>query len=226
MSACLTYLGHCAFALESEQGRKVVVDPFQNPSEGYYWFLKAFPDTPVDVVAVTHDHFDHNNANALSGNPTILKGPGEFALDDIKITGARDLHAGNSGRRGMVNTIFVIETNDVRVCHIGDNRHNMPEEVRAQVGDVDILVVTVDDSSHLLSFEEADELVASLSPSVVIPMHYYSPKLTTMESSLGGPNGWLETQKTVKSLNTSEFRLERATLPNTREVWVFDAKLA
>ena len=126
----------------------------------------------------------------------------------------------------MVNTIFVIETNDVRVCHIGDNRHNMPEEVRAQVGDVDILVVTVDDSSHLLSFEEADELVASLSPSVVIPMHYYSPKLTTMESSLGGPNGWLETQKTVKSLNTSEFRLERATLPNTREVWVFDAKLA
>ncbi|MDP6453449.1 MAG: MBL fold metallo-hydrolase [SAR202 cluster bacterium] len=226
MSASLTYLGHCAFLLQTEQGRRVVTDPFQNPSDGYYWFLRAFPDTPVDVVAVTHDHFDHNNADALSGNPTILKGPGHFTLDDLKITGALDLHSGNSGRRGMVNTVFVLEINGIRVCHIGDNRHDMPESVREQIGEVDILMVTVDDSSHLLSFEQADQLVAHLSPSVVVPMHYYLPKLTTVESSLGGPDGWLATQDVVKPLNASEIPLNKAMLPNTREVWVFNALLA
>jgi L-ascorbate metabolism protein UlaG (beta-lactamase superfamily) len=126
----------------------------------------------------------------------------------------------------MVNTVFVIEINGVRVCHIGDNRHDMPESVREQIGNVDILMVTVDDSSHLLSFEQADQLVARLSPSVVIPMHYYLPKLTTIESSLGGPDGWLATQDVVKPLNASEIPLNKATLPNTRQVWVFDALLA
>ena len=225
MSASLTYLGHCAFLWQSEQGRRIVIDPFQNPSDGYYWFLRGFPDTPVDVVAVTHDHFDHNNANALSGNPTILRGPGEFTLDDFKITGALDLHSGNSGRRGMVNTIFVIETNGVRVSHIGDNRHDMPESVREQIGDIDILMVTVDDSSHLLTSEEADQLIDRLSPSVVIPMHYYVPGLTTVESTLGGPDGWLATKKSVRSLRSSEIPIDRATLPSAREVWVLDAQL-
>lgn len=225
MSASLTYLGHCAFLWQSEQGRRVLIDPFRNPSDGYYWFLRGFPDTPVDVVAVTHDHFDHNNADALSGNPTILRGPGEFKLDDLKITGILDLHSGKSGRRGMVNTIFVVEVNRVRVCHIGDNRHDFPNDVRDQIGEVDMLMVTVDDSSHLLTSEEVDQLTARLSPSVIIPMHYYIDGLTTVKSTLGGPDGWLETQEVVRPLDTSEIRLDRTTLPNSREVWVFDAQL-
>ena len=227
MSATLTYLGHCAFLLESGQGRRAVIDPFGNPSsDGWYWFLRGFPDTPVDVVVVTHDHFDHNNADTLSGNPTILRGPGDFRLDDLRITGFLDLHSGISGRRGMLNTMFVVEINGVRVCHIGDNRHDMPELVRDQIGDVDILMVTVDDSSHLLTSQEVDQLTARLSPSVVIPMHYYIAGLTTAKSTLVGPDGWLETQEIVRPLNTSEIPLNRTTLPSAREVWVFDAQLA
>jgi L-ascorbate metabolism protein UlaG (beta-lactamase superfamily) len=211
--------------LKSGEGRGILVDPFQNPSNGYYWFLRGFPDTPVDIVAVTHDHFDHNHADAISGNPTILRGPGVFTLDDLKITGILDLHSGNSGRRGMKNTIFVIEINGVRVCHIGDNRHDMPESVREQIGDVDMLMVTVDDSSHLLTPEEADQLITRLSPPVVIPMHYYIPKITTVESGLGGVDGWLTSQKVVRQINKSDIQLDKTELPNTREVWVFDAQL-
>jgi L-ascorbate metabolism protein UlaG (beta-lactamase superfamily) len=225
VTASLTYFGHSAFVFQSEEGRKVLIDPFQNPSSGYYWFLRGFPDTPVDIVAVTHDHFDHNDADAISGNPTILRGPGVFTLDDLKITGILDLHSGNSGRRGMKNTIFVIDINGVRVCHIGDNRHDMPESVREQIVDVDMLMVTVDDSSHLLTPEEADQLITRLSPSVVIPMHYYIPKITTEESELGGVDGWLATRKIVRQLNNSEIPLGKTELPNTREVWVFDAQL-
>jgi L-ascorbate metabolism protein UlaG (beta-lactamase superfamily) len=55
--ASLTWLGHAAFRIESDRGKRVYVDPF----------LAHNPRTPesekvperVDVIAVTHGHSDH-----------------------------------------------------------------------------------------------------------------------------------------------------------------------
>jgi L-ascorbate metabolism protein UlaG (beta-lactamase superfamily) len=55
--ASLTWLGHAAFRIESDRGKRVYVDPF----------LTHNPKTPenekvperVDVIAVTHGHSDH-----------------------------------------------------------------------------------------------------------------------------------------------------------------------
>ena len=55
--ATLTWLGHAAFRLESDRGKRIYVDPF----------LTGNPKTPeaertperVDVIAITHGHGDH-----------------------------------------------------------------------------------------------------------------------------------------------------------------------
>jgi L-ascorbate metabolism protein UlaG (beta-lactamase superfamily) len=55
--AALTWLGHSAFRLESDRGKRIYVDPF----------LTGNPKTPpnerrperVDMIAVTHGHSDH-----------------------------------------------------------------------------------------------------------------------------------------------------------------------
>jgi len=55
--ATLTWLGHAAFRIESDRGKRIYVDPF----------LQGNPKTPegeksperVDVIAVTHGHSDH-----------------------------------------------------------------------------------------------------------------------------------------------------------------------
>jgi L-ascorbate metabolism protein UlaG (beta-lactamase superfamily) len=55
--ASLTWLGHAAFLIESDEGKKIYVDPFLNGN----------PQAPeehknpehVDVIAVTHGHGDH-----------------------------------------------------------------------------------------------------------------------------------------------------------------------
>jgi L-ascorbate metabolism protein UlaG (beta-lactamase superfamily) len=63
--ATLTWLGHASFLLESDEGKKVYIDPF----------LTGNPKTPenlrhpehVDVIAITHGHGDHvGDAVALS----------------------------------------------------------------------------------------------------------------------------------------------------------------
>jgi L-ascorbate metabolism protein UlaG (beta-lactamase superfamily) len=55
--ATLTWLGHAAFRIESDRGKRIYVDPF----------LQGNPKTPedekspdrVDIIAVTHGHSDH-----------------------------------------------------------------------------------------------------------------------------------------------------------------------
>ena len=121
----------------------------------------------------------------------------------------------------MENTIFVVESGGVRSCHVGDNRHDIPGHVRAQLGAVDILMVTVDDSCHLLSYDQVDSLIAEVSPRVVVPMHYYVEGLTTASSTLRTPKGWLKTQTSVRHLGANPIELTPDDLPDEREVWVF-----
>ena len=215
----ITYYGHCAFLWTSATGVRVLIDPFRNEPD-YYWFLKRFPPVEADVVLVTHDHFDHNAVDALPGHPSVLKGPGEFRLGDARVRGVRDLHSGYSGSRGMVNTIFVLELDGVRYCHIGDNRHDVPDSARIEIGHVDVLMVTVDDSCHLLSHAQVDSLVSLLEPRVVVPMHYYVQGLTTETSTLKTAEGWLGTQGNVRRLDDSQVRIGRGDLPDRQEVWV------
>ena len=197
-------------------------DPYGN-SESTRWFPQPFPELEADVVLVTHDHFDHNHFHRVPDCPTVLRGEGDFTFGDFSITGVTDLHSGRSGLLGMKNTVFTLEVGGVRYCHIGDNRHDMPDAVVEAIGDVDVLMVTVDDSCHLLSYAQVDELIDRLKPKVVFPMHYYIPGLTTEESTLKSPEGWLETQSSVEVLGVSSLTIGVGDLPQSRQVWVLNS---
>ena len=221
MSASITYYGHCAFLWQSEGGYRVLVDPFGN-SEDRLWFPEPFPELQADVVLVTHDHFDHNHFHRVPDCPTVLRGEGEFTFGEFNIKGVTDLHSGRSGLQGMKNTIFTVEVGGVRYCHIGDNRHDMPVAVARAIGEIDVLMVTVDDSCHLLSYAQVDELINRLMPGVVIPTHYYIGGLTAVESTLRSAEGWLEAQNSVRFLGVSSINLAPDDIPKARQVWVMN----
>lgn len=225
----LTYFGHCAFLWVSPSGTRVLIDPFGN-SPTSHWFHDLFPHVENDVTIVTHDHFDHNAIERVPGLPTLLRGPCEFRLNDVAIRGVLDLHSGRSGLQGLQNTMFAIEIEGVRFCHLGDNRHDFPEAAREQIGDVDVLMVTVDDSCHLLSYEQVGSLIARLEPRVVMPMHYFiegvtTDRVTTSGSPLEPPTKWLSTQGEVKHLSGKALEISRDSLPPSREVWMLKSVL-
>ena len=64
----ISWVGQSCFVLRSIGGPTVVTDP-PAPSVGY-----ALPSLTADAVTVTHNHSDHNNVAAVSGNFSLVDG--------------------------------------------------------------------------------------------------------------------------------------------------------
>ena len=216
----LTYFGHCAFRWETPGGVTVMADPYRNQA-GRYWFIRLFPDVHCDLGLISHAHFDHDAADRLPELASVLRTPGELATGDLQVRGIRDLHSGSSRLRDFPNVMFRLEVDGVSYLHIGDNRADWPPEVARAVGDVDVLLVTVDDSVHLLTYDEVDGLIDRLQPRVVIPMHYAIPGITSGECELLPPERWLERQPAVRRLDSCHAEFAQPNLPGSTEVWLF-----
>ena len=216
----LTYFGHCAFRWETPSGVTVMADPYRNQA-GRYWFSRLFPDVHCDLGLISHAHFDHDAAERLPEAASVLRMPGEFASGDLHIKGVGDFHSGPPRLSDFPNVMFRLEVDGVSFLHIGDNRVNWPPEVARAVGDVDVLMVTVDDSIHLLTYDEVDGLVRRLEPRVVIPMHYAIPGITSPECELLPPERWLDRQETVRRLDSHEAHFCADALPSDTEIWLF-----
>ena len=216
----LTYFGHCAFRWETPGGVTVMADPYRNQA-GRYWFSRLFPEVHCDLGLITHAHFDHDAADRLPEAASVLRMPVEFASGDLQVRGIGDFHSGSSRLRDFPNVMFRLEVGGVSFLHIGDNRADWPEAVARAVGEVDVLMVTVDDSIHLLTYEQVDSMVQRLEPRVVIPMHYAIPGITSAECELLPPERWLDRQPTVRRLEAHEADLSSGSLPSSTEVWLF-----
>ena len=216
----LTYFGHCAFRWETPGGVTAVADPYRNQADRY-WFTRLFPEVRCDLGLITHAHFDHDAVDRLPEAASILRMPGEFATGDLQIRGVGDFHSGAARLRHFPNVMFRLHAGGVSFLHIGDNRAEWPDDVARAVGDIDVLLVTVDDSNHLLSYEQVDSLAQRLQPRVIVPMHYAIPGLHAYQCELLPPEGWLARQRTVRRLGTDQVEFGADTLPVQTEVWMF-----
>jgi L-ascorbate metabolism protein UlaG (beta-lactamase superfamily) len=155
------------------------------------------------------------------GGATILREPCELSISDLTILGLADEHVPGHGPPHMSNVIFVVEANGLRCCHWGDNRADPPTRIIEQIGRVDILMLPIDDSCHLLQYTEIDSLVDRLSPRVVVPMHYFSPKVSDTRSPLKGIEDWLTDQSSAWQPK-GPIEMDPQGLPTRKEVWVME----
>ena len=169
----IKYLGHSSFVLRSKIA-KLVTDPF-NPEIGL-----RFPKTEANIITISHYHKDHNNASQVEGNPLVIDMPGEFEKNGFRITGFQSFHDNKKGAERGENVIYKIEVEGMSFLHCGDLGYVPEGNFIDEVGKIDVLFVPVG-GTYTIDAGEAVELVKEIEPSIVIPMHYKTPKHDTKQ---------------------------------------------
>ncbi len=168
----ITYLGHSSFAFKGAKAR-VVVDPFDTTLLGM-----PFPKTEADIVTVSHQHDDHNAISHITGNPLLLELPGEYEKNGVRVYGFETFHDKNNGEERGKNILFKFEIDGISILHCGDLGHALTNELIQEINGADILLVPVG-GVYTINADEARQVVERLEPSIVIPMHFRDPSLTT-----------------------------------------------
>jgi len=165
----VTWLGHGCFRLRG-RGAAVVTDPYP-PAIG----LKL-SRMDADVVTVSHDHDNHSYTQVVRDPTYVIRGPGEYEVAEVSVIGVPTYHDADKGARLGRNTVYLIEIDDVRVCHLGDLGHKLDDVEAEAVASPDVLLVPV--GGHMaMNGAQAAEVVRQLEPRYVVPMHYAIPGL-------------------------------------------------
>lgn len=167
----ITWYGQACFKLQS--GELVgVIDPYSRD------IGLTPPRFRSDFLLITHDHMDHNNAESIpQENLITVAGPGEYDVRGVYIRGIQTYHDAKEGKERGLNTIYVIEMEGIKICHMGDfGEPQIREETLEAIGDVDILMIPVG-GTYTIDAEEASHVISQIDPRIVIPMHYKIPGL-------------------------------------------------
>jgi L-ascorbate metabolism protein UlaG (beta-lactamase superfamily) len=164
----ISWLGHSCFQL---RGKNVtlITDPFSPQLEHSLGKINA------PIVTISHNHPGHNFTGGVDGDPRIVRGPGEYEISDVLITGVASYHDNKHGQELGRNTIYVIHMDDLIVCHLGDLGHILQEEQLEEVADADVLLIPIG-GQHTINAAQAAEVISQVEPHIVIPMHY-SPSI-------------------------------------------------
>jgi L-ascorbate metabolism protein UlaG (beta-lactamase superfamily) len=163
-------LGHASFKLKGKNA-SVVIDPYDSD----FIALKYPKHVTADLVLVTHQHKDHNNATAveaIDNKIVVFDAPGEYEVKDIEVFGIDSFHDNKNGAERGKNTIFHIHLDGINFVHLGDlGQNKLTDEQVDLLEAVDVLFIPVG-GKYTIDAVQAKEILNQLEPSIVIPMHY------------------------------------------------------
>ncbi len=212
--------GHAAFLITSDQGVKIITDPYESGAYGGQLAYGKIKDQ-ADVVTTSHDHADHNDAKSLPGSPQIVKGSGSKTVKKISFKGIATYHDPSKGAERGTNTIFTFTVDGIRVCHLGDLGHMLSEEELAEIGPVDILFIPVG-GYFTIDSKEATRVAEQIRPKVLIPMHFKTEKVGF---PIAPVEDFLKGKPNPKRPGTSEASFDKSTLPQQMEIVVLEHAL-
>ena len=217
----IQWLGHAAFLLETKDGVRIVMDPYEAGSYG--GALGYGPiDLPADIVTVSHDqHEDHNHTSAVKGDPVITKGPGFDTVKGVEIKRVHTFHDDSGGKERGENYVFCLEADGMRVCHMGDLGHVLSDDQIAEIGRPDVMLLPVG-GTFTVGPAEASRVTDQLKPRIVIPMHYKTPKCAFPIEEVAA---FLEGKSKVKKIGDSTVEIEQDSLPEPTEILVLEPAL-
>jgi L-ascorbate metabolism protein UlaG (beta-lactamase superfamily) len=180
----VSWYGQSFFTIKSGKGTIVAFDPHMIPAFGRPEGLRA------DIVCMSHLHNDHTNIFAFEnpkdpkmrllngvngvGNRTNWNNVDE-TIQDIRIRNIPTFHDDAEGMVRGKNSIFLVEIDGWKFCHLGDLGHELTEAQLKKIGEVDVLMIPVG-GVYTLNGSQAKKVVEQIKPKeYIFPMHYGLP---------------------------------------------------
>lgn len=185
----LDYLGHSGFVITNGGGKRIAIDPYSvSDNVG-----------KADIILITHGHYDHCSIKDIEkmkkegtivvvspdGQSKITKIDGvqmqiiqlgdEMTFGNVKIEAVpaynieKEFHPKREGWLG-----YLIKIENVVIYHAGDTDH-IPEMSKltghGKEGNIFIALLPVS-GEYVMDALEAAAAVATIKPTIAIPMHY------------------------------------------------------
>jgi L-ascorbate metabolism protein UlaG (beta-lactamase superfamily) len=178
----LRWFGQSAFLLEGSEHR-VLIDPFGDlGAMGRRWDYPPVADVACDLLVITHEHRDHNHAEAAAGDPFVVRSQaGTFATPVGEVVSVASEHDETAGTQRGANTLVSFELDGLRAAHLGDlgQAALRPEQIAA-LGPIDLLFVPCGGMATI-DAAGAAAAVRALSPRWAVPMHYRTPAIDFLD---------------------------------------------
>lgn len=167
----IRFVGHATFLIETPGGVRLATD--------YNDFVR--PQTLPNVITMNRAHSTHYTNNPDPRIEHVLRGwnpdgggvEHDVNIADMRIRNVSTNIRGWGGTEVGGNSIFVFEAAQLCVAHLGHLHHELTIEHLRQLGRIDIALVPVD-GSYTLSKDQMIEVIRSIQPMVVVPMHFFS----------------------------------------------------
>lgn len=208
----IKWFGHSCFIITSENGTKILTDPY-NDMLGY-----KLPEIKADIVSTSHNHSDHNNINAVNSNFVHINETGSFSEHGIEIKGVETFHDKVSGAEKGKNIIYNFEIDGINICHCGDLGHILNSDYAEEIGNVDILLIPVG-GGYTIDALDAVKVTKQLKPTIIIPMHYRTEALGEMGHLFAEVDEFVLASG-LKAKEYSELELNKETLKDNSGIAV------
>lgn len=169
----IKWFGQSAFALE-DSDRRVVVDPFfTGEAIPMRFAYPAIVGESADLLLITHEHPDHNNVDAVVGEPALIRSQvGTHESPVGTVVAASSEHDNVAGTEWGHNVLYRFQLDGLNVVHLGDLGQETLRAAQIEaLGTPDVLFVPVGGGSTI-GAEQAGALVRNLRPRWAIGMHY------------------------------------------------------
>jgi L-ascorbate metabolism protein UlaG (beta-lactamase superfamily) len=171
----ITWLGHAAFLIETSThagGVRIITDPFSSRS-GYDAINER-----ANIVTLSHHNLKyHSCLEEVFDNPQVVHGLEiiglEVELHGIRF-GAVQVYEDEQGNGP--NAMIWLESEGLRVLHMGDVGHPLHDEHVYACGKVDVLLAPVG-GTPTIDLAHLNEFITRLEPRLVIPMHFGTAKV-------------------------------------------------
>jgi L-ascorbate metabolism protein UlaG (beta-lactamase superfamily) len=162
----ITWYGLSSFKITGKDVT-IITDPFGS-STGLSPVRGA-----ADIVILSNPDLEWNNVSSITGEPFVVKGPGEYDIKDCFIIGApadnKDLGP---------NTIYSLEVEGVRIAFFGAfNQTQLTDAQKETLEGTDIVLIPIG-GKQVIDYEHAAKISTQLSPHYIVPHTYKTPGLS------------------------------------------------